>query len=352
MTSSALLKTCFEVMHYSGAAHLLAPVFRGKGIIFCLHHVCPGGGLQKGFAPNYQLEVTPEFLDDVIRLSVEKGYDLISMDDVADRLSHPKSNQNPFVSFTLDDGYRDNMVHAAPVFRKRNCPYTIYVSPRIAEGTCELWWRGLEAIIAGAQHISCTIGGFEFSLDTHDDGRKWTAWNKIFPLLKALPEYEQRIWIRQESLKHGIDLDAYCRSVSMTWDDIRRLNADPLCTIGAHTLNHYAVARLDRSDAAREIGDSGRLLAEHLGEKPRHFAYPYGDEPAATARDFEIAQEAGYLAAVTTRKGVIFQEHSSHMHGLPRVILSGRYQKLRYVDALMSGAPFALMNGFRKVNVN
>jgi len=36
---------------------------------------------------------------------------------------------------------------------------------------------------------------------------------------------------------------------------------------------------------------------------------------------------------------------------LPRLSLSGDYQKLRYVEALLSGAPFALLNGMRRVKV-
>ena len=42
-----------------------------------LHHVLPATRL--AFAPNRHLEVTPEFLDRVIRLVIARGFDIISL---------------------------------------------------------------------------------------------------------------------------------------------------------------------------------------------------------------------------------------------------------------------------------
>ena len=63
-----------------------------------------------------------------------------------------------------------------------------------------------------------------------------------------------------------------------------------------------------------------------------------------------MACKAGFEAAVTTRKGVLFAEHAQQMMALPRVSLNGAFQTMRYVDLFVSGAPFALWNRFRRVN--
>ncbi len=350
MDASSLLKTSFDVLHYSGATSLLRPMFRGIGTIFCLHHVCPGGGRQTAFSPNYQLEITPEFLQETISLCQARGYELVSLGEAVHRMG--QGNAKPFAAFTLDDGYRDNAIHAAPVFRKNNCPFTIFVAPGVADGTCELWWRALELIIADASHLDVEIDGRHFSMSTRQDQQKQQAWKTIFSLVKAMPEYEQRKWVRQVAARSGLDLGAYCRSVAMPWQDIVELNRDPLCTIGAHTMNHYAVAKLTDADALKEMRDSKTEIEKQLGETVEFFAYPYGDQAAAGARDFRLAEEAGFKASVTTRKGVVFPEHGKHLQSIPRLMLSGRYQKQRYLDALLSGVPFALLNGFRKLDVN
>ena len=166
-----------------------------------------------------------------------------------------------------------------------------------------------------------------------------------------MPEYAQRDWIRRVCNAHGVDLGAMCRAAAMTWDEIRQMNAEPLATIGAHAVNHYAVMRLPEADARREITESKRRIEAELGEPVLHFAYPYGNVDAAGPRDFGLCGKAGYMSAVTTRLGVIFAEHAAHLQALPRVIVSGKYQKARYLDALVSGVPGAMKNRFRRINV-
>ena len=64
-----------------------------------------------------------------------------------------------------------------------------------------------------------------------------------------------------------------------------------------------------------------------------------------------MAAQAGYETAVTTRPGLLFPEHADHLLALPRVSLNGLWQDLRYLDVLLSGAPFRLWNRGRRVNV-
>ena len=316
-----------------------------------LHHVRPGGGLQRGFAPNAGLEVTPGFLDEVINLVVARGFDLVSLDEAVARTVGDNPTRRPFAAFTLDDGYRDNLIHARPVFRKHNCPFTIFVTPGIAEGACELWWRGLEAAIAGASLIDTEIDGQHFRLATVTDAQKQLAWQRLYWPVRSLDQKFQRRWIRSFCEQHGVNLDAICRAEAMDWDDLRLMAADPLCTIGAHTMQHFAVSRLSEAEALEEMTRSADRIAEELGPRPSYFAYPYGDADSAATRDFQLAAEAGFKAAVTTRKGLIFAGHKHHLTALPRVSLAGQYQKLRYVEVLLSGAAFALFNGFKRLNV-
>jgi peptidoglycan/xylan/chitin deacetylase (PgdA/CDA1 family) len=351
MSSTAILKTCFDALHYGGASSLARPLLAGRGVIFCLHHVTPGGGHQEGFAPNSRLEITPEFLGEIITLVKAKGYECLSIGEAVDRL-RSKANADRFAVFTLDDGYKDNQLHAYPVFKKFNCPFTIYVTPQIAEGTCELWWRGLEAIIAKHEYLDVQMGERKFKLTTSSVAEKQAAWKILSPVLQNIPQYDQRTWIRAAADKFRVDLDAMCRNAAMTWDEIRDINRDPLTTIGAHTLNHYNLSRLEAHGAEREIVESGRRIAEELGEPIRHFAYPYGNVDAAGPREFAICEKAGYQSSVTTRLGTVVQGHAGHLQALPRVMVSGRFQKSRYIETLISGLPPILFNKGKTIHVN
>jgi len=313
-----------------------------------LHHVLPEADRQPGFAPNAGLEVTPRFLDQIIGMLVERGFDLINLDEAVRRMEQGGA---PFAAFTLDDGYRDNLHHAQPVFRRHGCPYTIFVAPAITDGTCELWWRGLEQVIARNPLVSADFADETLALASRNDTEKQEAWNRLYWPVRNMDQLEQRRWIRDFCQRHGVNLDRICRDAAMTWDEVRAIADDPLCTIGAHTVHHYNVRALDIEVAFDEMVRSASRIEQELGRRPEYFAYPYGDETSAGPRDFHLAREAGFKAAVTTRKGMIFPAHADHLTALPRFSLAGEYQNPRYVRTLLSGLPFALFNGLRTLNV-
>ena len=348
MASTALLKTSLDVLYYSGACGALRPVFSGLGAIFMLHHVVPQASRQPAFAPNSGLEVTPQFLDDVIAMLVERGFDLVNLSEAVRRMEQGGA---PFAAFTLDDGYRDNLMYARPVFDRHNCPFTVFIAPAITDGHCELWWRGLEYAIASNERVTATIGDHRFDLPTATTADKHAAWKALYWPVRNLEQHVQREWIRSFCGGHGIDLDRLCQDSAMTWDEVRTLAADPLCTIGAHTVHHYNVKALPAEQALAEMVQSADRIEAELGRRPEYFAYPYGDETSAGPRDFDLARQAGFKAAVTTRKGMIFPAHQNHLTALPRFSLAGDYQNLRYVKILLTGVPFALFNRGRTVNV-
>jgi len=89
----ALINAALNTLYFSGAHHALAPMTRGRGIIFMLHHATRGASrrpVPEAFAPNRGLHVTPEFLDEAVGRIREKGFDIVSIEallpDPPDRL--------------------------------------------------------------------------------------------------------------------------------------------------------------------------------------------------------------------------------------------------------------------------
>lgn len=341
--SAQLLKAFLDTLHYSGAANALEPLTGGRGAIFMLHHVTPEPA--GDFEPNRILKVTPEFLDAVIVGVKARGFDIVSLDELPKRLAQP--NGRRFVCFTLDDGYRDNLVHAYPVFRRHDAPFAIYVPGHYPEGAGDLWWLTLEAVIAKAVRVDAPVDGPMRTFEASLPGEKYATFHEIYWWLRSLDERDARREVAALARRAGLDPSGQCRRLVMTWDEIRALAADPLVTIGAHTMGHWALAKLPFDAAEREIRDSVAVIEKELGRPCRHFSYPYGCEQSAGAREFEIAAKAGLLTAVTTRKGLLKAEHAAALTALPRLSLNGDYQHVRYVEALLTGAPFALYDAAR-----
>jgi peptidoglycan/xylan/chitin deacetylase (PgdA/CDA1 family) len=341
-----LFGAALSVLHYTKADRLVAPLTRGQGVIFMLHHVRPGE--PEAFEPNRILRVTPEFLESVIEHVKGEGFDCVSLDEAAERLESGGSSR-PFACFTLDDGYKDNRTYAYPIFKRHGVPFTVYVPTSFADGTGDLWWLTLEAALARAPSIAVDLHGAEHTFATGTPAEKNAAFEKIYWRLRDLPERRARDEVARLAQQHGHDASQTCRDLVMTWDEVRDLAADPLVTIGGHTVNHLALSKLSEAEARDEIRDGAARIETELGRPCRHFSFPYGDERSAGPREFRLAKELGMTTAVTTRKGLIHREHSHSLTALPRFSLNGDFQDLRFVKVMLSGLPFALWNGMNRL---
>lgn len=331
---------------YSGLSALLSPVLSGIGAILMLHHVRPQDG---GVGLNRHLHVTPDFLERLLVSLKAGGARFVSMDEAVDRLRAGHADEH-FLAVTLDDGYRDNLLYAAPVFRAFDVPYTIYVSPGLTDGTADLWWEHLEMIVEREDEVTFPAGGGEVTLDCRGDRQKHYAFCVLLEhATKVLDEDEQRAFARQMCAAYGIDREAHRRQSLLTWEELKAIAEDPLATIGAHTVNHFHLRRLSAERALAEAAGSADALRHKLGKRPAHFAFPYGHALAVGEREVGIAREAGFASAVTTRHGVLMPGHASALHALPRISVNGYYQRVGYIETMLSGITVPAANYGRRL---
>ncbi len=201
---------------------------------------------------------------------------------------------------------------------------------------------------AARNRLIVQMAGAVRTLPCATAAEKASSYDTIYWWLRRLPEERSRQVVRDLAAGAGVDIAGLCRDLIMTWDEIRSLAADPLVTIGAHTVRHMAVAMLAPDAARAEIADSIARIEAEIGRPCRHFSFPYGCARSATPRDFKIAADIGCRTAVTTRKGLINGGHRDALTSLPRVSLNGEYQHGRYVEVLLTGAPFAFWNLFSR----
>jgi peptidoglycan/xylan/chitin deacetylase (PgdA/CDA1 family) len=345
--TNRVLRALLSTLHYSGADSVIAPLTRGIGAIFMLHHVRPEK--PGSFEPNRILKVTPHFLESTIRQVRASGFEIISLDAAHFRLIEG-DYRKPFVSFTFDDGYRDNLEYAYPIFKRQDVPFAIYVPTDYPDGRGDLWWLALEKVIAGLETLNVKIDGVPRRLRCVTPAEKDAAFHVVYWWLRSIAESDARTIVHELCAGIGFDPTRLCAELMMTWAEIRELAGDPLITIGAHTRGHYALAKLTAAEAQAEIGESVRRVARETGRECRHFSFPYGDAGSAGPREFAMAKELGLKTAVTGRKGLIHARHACELTALPRVWLNGDYQKPRYVKVLLTGAPFALFNMMPKAS--
>jgi peptidoglycan/xylan/chitin deacetylase (PgdA/CDA1 family) len=140
--------------------------------------------------------------------------------------------------------------------------------------------------------------------------------------------------------RYSVDLAALSRGASMDWDDLAKLAADPLVTIGSASVNYPSLSNLKDADAQREIA-MGKAVAEAAFHRViRHFAYPFGDRESWGRQHVVMAQEAGFASAVSTIPGIVEARGRTNLHTLPRVTWDGRQRSLRMMRVILTGMNF------------
>jgi peptidoglycan/xylan/chitin deacetylase (PgdA/CDA1 family) len=344
-----IIRGGLETLYFSGLYRAMRPLFGGVGAILTLHHVRPHRA--DAFQPNRLLEVTPEFFGRLLLRLKRLRVDLVSLDEMHRRMIAGEFRRR-FVCVTFDDGYKDVMQHAWPLLKQHEVPFALYIPTSFPDRIGELWWVALETVIARNDRIGLVINGKDQFFDCATVAEKRELYEEVYGYLRSMKdEAELRRVVRDLCARHLIDPLSFSRELCMSWQEIAELAADPLCTIGAHTVNHMMLRKVVDDGAVRaEMEMSRAVLEAALGRRPQHLAYPVGDPTSAGPREFRIAAELGFKTAVTTRPGVVFKVHRDHLTALPRISVNGDFQQQRYLKVLMSGAATAMWNGFRRVN--
>jgi len=327
-----------ELAYFSGYFRLKQRQTGGAGVILRFERVRPRRADR--FQPNQWREITPQFLDRAIRALKRWKFDLVSMDEACRRaVTLPAPNR--FASLTFDGGCKDVIASAYPVLSKHGVPFTIYLPTAFPDGLGEAWWLALEDMIARESRISLVIDRKERRFSTGTASDKYQTYEFLVSWMRTLPPQDLTFAINDLCTRYSVDLAALSRDLSMDWDDLAKLAADPLVTIGSATVNYAVLSNLRAADAQREIAMGKVVTQTALHRDVRHFAYPFGDRDAWRREHVVMAQEADFASAVSAIPGVVETRGYTNLHALPRVAWDGRQRSLRMMRVMLSGVMFA-----------
>ena len=202
---------------------------------------------------------------------------------------------------TFDDGYADNATVALPLLRKRGVPATFFIATAFLDGG-RMWNDSVIETVRrapdgglDARHVGLA------SLPTATLEQRRAAIDALLGVLKYLPQEERQGCVDELSVQASGGLPS---DLMMTAGQVRQLSAGGM-DIGAHTMSHPILAKLEPGRAGIEIGDGKRRLEEITGVPVSLFAYPNG-KPGVDylPEHVGLVKELGFEAAVSTAWGV------------------------------------------------
>lgn len=241
------------------------------GRILMLHRVVE----QRSDSPSQrELEVTPDFLEQTIMDYQQKGYTFISIDELSSLLTtHHSLSAKKNVCLTFDDGYQDNYDIAYPMLKRLEVPFAVYVTTGFIDNRLPMWWYRCES---REQCQTCLSNA-----EVQQRERSYPG---------------EQLGISSESLK--------------------ALDADPLCTLGAHTVSHPRLDTLSLDDQQKEIAQSRQELEALLDHPIYHFSYPHG---AYNADALTIVKQQSFRTALCAWGGTV--RRGANPLTLPRIEL-------------------------------
>jgi peptidoglycan/xylan/chitin deacetylase (PgdA/CDA1 family) len=232
---------------------------------------------------------------------VGRKYDLVSLDEAVRVLREPRGAPGRDVAaVTFDDGYADNHHAALPVLSLLRVPATVFVATgyvgterrmphdRIFAALTELARRRIPFRRAALEPALQALLDACARPEPAGTLERLIAMLPHARLLHVADALEARAGLTEQDLPPGSRL--------LGWEEIRALESAGVA-IGGHSVSHAVLPNLSLADARREIAGCRDAIAERLGRRPRHFAYPNGYHSAAVRR---AVAEAGFETALTT----------------------------------------------------
>lgn len=248
------------------------------------------------------------------------------------------------VAVTFDDGYAVTLTNAAPILERSAFPATVFVTTGYLDMQGEVWSDELANLVLLARADPALLmrrAGIEpgSGLRFRGAGSGWYAWE---------PPNELRQWLYCALYDRLLKMDPPRRSEML--DEVRawagallpqgdsahmlssaecaQLASIPHIEIGAHTVSHPVLSRLDAEQQKPEITNSKRVLEGLLRKPVRAFAYPYGKRNHFNSNSVAAVQAAGFECACAN-------------YGRPTEMNTSRWALPRYQVLNWPGTTFA-----------
>jgi peptidoglycan/xylan/chitin deacetylase (PgdA/CDA1 family) len=238
----------------------------------------------------------------------------VPLETLPARLKKRKRSERPLSVVTFDDGYTDNLEQAAPILARYSIPATIFVATATINRPYEFWWDILERALLRPDlparlelKIGDQIRTWVFDKESEPSGiwdvrqeprrTSQKAYMEIAGHIRNLIPAEREKILTRLIEWSGISRQPRPDHQTMTEEELRRLTADGLISVGAHTVNHPVLSALKPADQMSEIMESRIRLEQILARPVTTFAYPYGRVQDYFRQTVMLVRKAGFTCA-------------------------------------------------------
>jgi peptidoglycan/xylan/chitin deacetylase (PgdA/CDA1 family) len=279
-----LLRSMFSLMSPAGDS--------GRLTVLIFHRVLPRQD------PLYPDELTSQAFDSICAW-MASWFNVLALDEAVVMMQEGRLPSRA-ACITFDDGYADNHDVALPILQRHGLPATFFVATGFLDGG-RMWNDTIIEAMRRCAKSDLDLSGLgldSISLRSLEDRRR--AVGTLIDKIKYRP-VEERVEMTERMA--GLAEVELPNDLMMTSEQVRAMRSAGM-QIGAHTVSHPILARLNAEQCEREIQGSKDFLEQLLQERIGLFAYPNG-KPGEdySAENVAIVQKLNFDAAVSTQWG-------------------------------------------------
>lgn len=224
------------------------------------------------------------------------------------------------VVITTDDGYCDFHDIGLPIFREFGLKPVLFVTINFVEQRTLLWWDWLRVLLTktAKESLQLILHDKVVDLSLKSEEERVLAWDVIADHCRFMPHDKKEEFLHEIAAElvvvPGEIKDESCQAAS--WDQIVAM-AESEVVIGAHTLSHPILSRMDDERAQEEILGSKQQLEQRLQTSVDWFCYPQGGPADYTNETKKCVEQAGFKGSY-----IAYQALDCDRYSLPRYCIT------------------------------
>jgi peptidoglycan/xylan/chitin deacetylase (PgdA/CDA1 family) len=233
---------------------------------------------------------------------LQQRFHIVSIGEIVAWLRGGEELPRHAALITFDDGYCDNLVHAAPSLEERSLPALIFLATNHIGRSEPFYWDLAAYCFHHSQrdNVELPLVGHRSWDSTAGREAVMRGW---IEQLKKIPNAELSRHVEKlpDLLDVSVANDAFA-GLTLSWEQVRNLVAQGIA-MGSHTMSHPILTRISPDQAHEELAGSKARIEEETGHRVEGVAYPNGGAADFNPAIMALARKVGYTAAFTLLPG-------------------------------------------------
>lgn len=264
-------------------------------------------------------------------------FHFVSIEELHDSFKSGKHLTAKDVVLTFDDGYRNNLTVAAPLLKKMNIPFAVFVSTGCVDDGRRVPTYYVRSAVFEKEIEELDIPTLKkhFSLDSIESREE--CCDELINVVKTQEQYIVRNILNDIESNVNSDLrkkiDAKYESESLlTWDEVRELR-NYGAIIGSHTIDHAVLHSNQSAEETNNQLNGGKTMIENKVGKCDYFAFPNGDASSICQFSLELAGNIYPMSFIVDGKSV---NYDTDMNAVSRIGMCDGFGAARSLFSLLS----------------